>query len=307
MTRLQRFRDWVLSNWPIKLTALVLATVLWAVTAAQETTSQLVPVVLEVQVPEGRTLTSDLPDVQARFAGTLRELIRLYESPPTIRKTIPDTIVGNSFTLELSPGEIEVTESADVIAQELQPRSITVALDDVMERRVQVVPRVRITPDSGYGMFGNITVLPDFVTVQGPEVMVNAVESVSTVPIDTAGVQEPVSIRVSLDTTGFGVVRVSQFSVVVSADIGQVSEHMIMGVSVMIREGGWQSTPSAVIVTVTGPSARLLNLSRDSVRVYAQPSGTADQQTVPLTVEAPAGITARVRPDSAVVQRRTGG
>jgi YbbR domain-containing protein len=308
MTRVQRLRDWIFSNWPIKLTALVLATVLWAVTAAQETTSQLVPVTLEVQAPEGRDFTSELPQVQARFAGTLRELIKLYESPPIVRKSIPDTIVGTTFTVELNPDDIEVTDNANVIAQELQPRAFTVTLDDVIQRSVRVVSRVQIVPESGYGVFGRVTLSPATVTIQGPEELVNQIESVRTVPLDTGGVRSNVSMRVPIDTTGLGVVRLVEEAVIVAAEIGQESERVIIGVSVALPDPSlWESTPSAVIVTVRGPSSRVIQLTRDSVRVSARPTGRLDEQTVPLIVEAPPGITAAVRPDSAVVRRRTRG
>jgi hypothetical protein len=236
MNRIRQFRDWSLSNWPIKLTALVLATVLWAVTAAQETTSQLVPVSLALQAPDGRAFTSELPPVQVRFAGTLRELIKLYETPPTIHKSIPDTMTGTSYVVELSTDDIAVIENATVIAQEVQPRSFTVTLDDAVQRRVRVASRVRVNPDSGFARFGDITVLPASVTVQGPEARVAELQSISTAPLDTNRVRSPVTIRVPLDTTGLAGVRIDPMEVVVSAEVGPVSERVIMGVAVRLPD-----------------------------------------------------------------------
>lgn len=307
MTRIDKFRNWAFSNWPIKLTALVLATVLWAVIAAQETTSQMVPVHLDLQAPEGRAFISELPQVQARFVGTLRELIKLYESPPTIRRVIPDTIAGNTYAVELTTDEIEVLEGANVIAQELQPSTFSVTLDDVMQRDVRVVSRVRIIPDSGFGRFGEIRVTPAMVTLRGPEALVTEIQSVSTMRVDTNAVTEPVALTVPLDTTGLGVVRIQQDAVVVSADIGPESQLVIMGVAVRLPGADWMSTPSAVIVTVRGPSSRVIGLTRDSVRVEATPSGSSPEETVRLTVVPPIGIVAEASPDSVVVQRRTSG
>jgi len=285
---------------------LVLATVLWAVTAAQETTSQLVPVTIDIQAPNGRAFTSELPPVQARFAGTLRELIKLYESPPTIRKSIPDTMTGTSYVVELATDDIEVIESANVIAQELQPRAFTITLDDAVQRRVRVVSRVRVNPDSGFSRFGDVTVTPSSVTIRGPEARVAEIQTMSTISLDTNRVRGPVSMRVPLDTTGLSAIRIDPMEVVVSAEVGAVSQRVIMGVAVTLPDPAWESTPSAVIVTVRGPNARILNLTRDSLRVTAD-TGLADEQTVPLTVRPPAGITAQVSPDSAVVRRRTRG
>jgi len=307
MPEIRKVRDWVVENWPVKLTALVLATVLWAVVAAQETTTQLVPVTLEVQPPEGRGFTSELPQVQARYAGTLRELIKLYESPPTIRKSIPDTITGTSYTVELGPGDLETIENANVVAQEVQPHEITITLDDVVQRSIRVVSRVRIVPDSAHARFGDIIVLPSTVTARGPEALVGEIRSISTITLDTGKVRSPLTLTVPLDTSGLGAVRVEPASVQVSAEIGLVGEQVIMGVAVSLPGPEWESSPSAVIVTVRGPSGRVINLTRDSVRVVARPNETAAESRVPLRVMPLPGITARVRPDSATVRRRAGG
>ena len=96
----------------------------------------------------------------------------------------------------------------------------------------------------------------------------------------------------------------------ISADVGAVSERVLMGVPVVVRgEPGvsWSSDPPAVIVTVRGPTVRLLRLTRDSLDVGALPSGRGGPETVQLHVGTPAGIEARATPDTAVVQRRVRG
>ena len=103
------------------------------------------------------------------------------------------------------------------------------------------------------------------------------------------------------------VVRVEPLEVSVSAEIGPESQLVIMGVAVTLPSAEWVSTPSAVIVTVRGPSARVIGLTRDSVRVLANPAGPADEQTVILTVVPPEGISAQASPDSVVVLRRNRG
>ena len=45
----------IAANWPIKLTALVLATVLWAAVEAEEPTTQLIPVSVTITTPARAT------------------------------------------------------------------------------------------------------------------------------------------------------------------------------------------------------------------------------------------------------------
>lgn len=309
MARSRKLRDLLLANWPIKVTALVLATVLWAVVAAEETTTQLVPVDLDIDPPLGRTFTSELPEIQALYGGSLRDLLRLYETPPIIRKVIPDTLTGSTFTMRLTTDDLGLVENADVRAQEIVPNTITVQLDDFLQKKIPLVANASLATDSGYEVFGEVQVSPDSVTLRGPEALVRAIESLSTVAVNREGLTDAFRQVVAVDTAGLGVVRVLPSEVELTADIGAVSEHILMGVAVNVpgMQGTWESVPSAVIVTVRGPSSRVVQFTRDSVRVVARPSLTESEEVVQLEIVVPPGITAQVTPDTATVRRRRRG
>jgi hypothetical protein len=307
-TRLAAWRGWVFTNWPVKLTALVLATVLWAAVAAEEPTSQLVPVQLEVVPPPGRALRGALPNVQAVYVGSTRELIKLYSSPPAIQRVLPDTLSGTEYTLVLSPEDLVVSRNVNVRAQDVQPRTVTVLLDDVARRLVPVVPRVRIVPDSGYAVVGGIAVEPAAVAALGPESAIRRLDSVRTVSMELTGVTTPVRRTVGLDTAGLGRVRFTPTEVEISAEVAFMAERVLMGVPVLIQgPPGLASDPPAVIVTVRGPSTRLARLTRDSVAVVAEPRTAAERpEVVRLQVSPPVGLTAVATPDSSMVSRRRG-
>ena len=307
MTGLNKLKTWLLTNWPIKLTALVLATVLWAVVAAREQTTESVRVTLTVQTPEGRMLTTDLPEIQAWYSGTFGELAKLLQDPPTINHVMPDTLSGSSYLLTLSTADLITARDADVVPERVYPDTITVELDDVMERRIVVTHRVRITPDSGYGLIGDIVVSPTHVMVRGTEEQLNNISTIRTVSRDTSRVRGPVSFTVALDTSGLGGgIRVGASEVQVSADVGELQRQFLMGVVVSVP-GGWESDPPVVNVTVIGPTERILGFTRDSVTVVAQPNESEPESRVRLTVRAPRGVTATVRPDSVLVRRRSSG
>lgn len=299
-------RDLLFTNWPIKLTALALAAVLWAAVAAEEPTTQLVPVSLVVQPPEGRALTRRLPPVRALYAGSARELIKLYGSPPVITKVIPDTLMSSHYILQLAPEDLRLSERANVQAQDVQPRQIEIVLDDLARRSVAVAPRVRIRPDSGYTLIGGIAVVPSSVLVRGPDVEVSRIGGVTTLPVEITGVTGPVRRSVPLDTSGFVNVQVSPGAVQIIAEIEALSERVLTEVPVTVQGdgGGWTSDPRGVMVTLRGPASRVAYLTRDSVRVLAPASGAARRETVRLRVIAPAGIQALVAPDTVQLQRR---
>lgn len=299
----------LVTNWPIKLTSLALAAVLWAAVAAEEPTTQLVPVNLLVEPPEGRALTRPLPQVKALYAGSARELIKLYGTPPVITAVIPDTLTGSTYALELSPGELKLAQSADVKAQDVQPRRIEVTLDAVSHRTVPVVSRVTIRPDTGFAVVGGLALSPSSLLVRGPDAVVARIEAVTTVPLEITAVRGPVRRSVAIDTESLGVAQVSKREVEVSAEIEAVSERALLNVPVALRgdRTAWMVDPAQVLVTVRGPAARVAQLSKDSVAVVAQPTGAGRRETVRLTVMAPPGIEATATPDTVRVQRRGDG
>jgi hypothetical protein len=124
-----RVYESVVANWPIKLTALGLAAVLWAGVAAEEPSTRRIAVSLEVRAPEGRPLTHSLPSVHAVFAGPARELLKLYGSRPVIRIFIPDSMSGSSYTVPLGTSDIEIANNVEARAESIEPSSITLALE----------------------------------------------------------------------------------------------------------------------------------------------------------------------------------
>jgi YbbR domain-containing protein len=297
------------TNWPIKLTSLALAAVLWAAVAAEEPTTQLVPVDLMVQPPEGRALTRPLPPVKALYAGSARELIKLYASPPVITAAIPDTVSGSTYTLDLSPADLKLAEDAAVKPQDVQPRRIDVTLDTVSRRLVPVVPRVTIRTDTGFAIIGGIALSPSNVYVRGPQAVVARIDSVRTVPLEITAVRDPVRREVAIDTGALGVAQVAPRQVEISADVGAVSDRVLLDVPVQVRpdHATWIVDPATVIVTLRGPTARVVQLSRDSISALVAPAAGGRRETVHVSVVAPPGVEGRATPDTVQVRRRGNG
>ncbi len=295
------------NNWPIKLTALLLATVLWAAVATSEPSEIVVPVAVQVEPPEGRALTRSLPSVQAVYRGSVRELIRLFDSPPTIRKFIPDTLSANEYTVQLSLQDLTLTAALDVSPLDIRPRSIQVVLDDKAARTLPIVPRVTVATDSGYRLFGSIEVRPESVAVVGPRDLVQRLERVYTQPLDLTGVRSQFNRTIRLDTSNMGVARLSRREVEVSARVERIAERVIMGVPVSLRSdrgGNWTSTPPAVLVTINGPGSLVPLITRDSITAVASFRGTRDSALVRVNLVVPPNITATASPPQVMVHRR---
>lgn len=304
---LSRLRDRTVDNWPIKLTALVLAAIVWAAVAAQEPTTQLVPVRLDITPPDSRSIVGDPPEVQALFQGTARELIKLYAERPRIEATLPDTISGSTYQLALSVGDIAGLEGAAVSAQQIEPRTVTIVLDEIARRAVPVVHRVAVEPDSGYALIDRIRVAPESLTIEGPQSQVGLVDTLYTVPLQLTAVTSPQRRRVAIDTTGLGSVRLSGRYVTVSADVEGITDRVFDAVRVVVATtdaGAWTTEPVAVAVTAHGMQGRIAGLARDSIRVSVRPRAAADDSVVGVEITPLEGVELVATPDSVVLRRR---
>ena len=294
-------RQAIVVNWPIKVTALASAAILWAALSAEEPATQLIPLRLEIQTPAERILAQEIPLVQGRFGGPAGELIKLYSDPPVITKVISDSVTGFAVTLELSPQDVILPPGADVSLDDVLPRRLDVTLDEVSRRSVRIVSRVTVDAAPGFVVMA-ARLLPDSVTLLGPEALVNRIGSVYTVALDLPDVRTTVRRTVAIDTTALGVVSLSQSEVEIEARVQQLTMRTIGGVPVIIAGGVWGSEPATVQVTVRGPSARLSALTRDSLLVTA-PAATTEGEMIALSVRPPTGLTATVSPDSVQATR----
>lgn len=297
-------RKAVTANWPIKGTALALATLLWAAVAAQEPTTQLVPVTLNVEVPPGRALTQAPAEVQALVQGRAGEMFKLYTSLPIVTKRIPETRA-SSYTLTLSVQDLNFVEDVSVVVQDIRPREIEVYLDTLAERWVPIELRAVVVPEDGFELVGGVRADPDSVLISGPRSLVRDVVSIPTMPDTIFRTAASIFRLIELDTTNLRVIVPSRHDVNLIAEITQISTRVLSNVPVAI-DGAWEVDEPTVLVTVEGPTRRIEQLTVDSITVTARPSGDANPARVRLSIRAPLGIAAWATPDSATVRRPPG-
>jgi hypothetical protein len=167
-----------------------------------------------------------------------------------------------------------------------------------------------VVAESGYVVEGGVSLTPAIARLVGPDDLLAHIDSVTTVPIQIAGVTGPFMRLVPIDTAVLGIVRVIPKDVEISGSVGAIAERSFAGIPVETGAGALTSfvvVPARVAVAVRGPEALVSRLTRDSLRVVASLRGpVAAGAYAYLTVVAPRGVAARAVPDSVALQRRTG-
>jgi YbbR domain-containing protein len=203
-------------NWPLKLAALALAVILWVFVAAEETTSQLVVVRVDVELPTDVALARPAPVVRALVTGPGRELIKLHANPPVIRAAMPPGAGPPRWRIAVSPSDVQISRSARVSIQDIDPRTLEFEVDRVIRRDVPVAVRGVLEAESGFAIARPLVISPALVRVTGPRSVVMAVDSFVTEPVEIRGVTGSFERTVALDTASRPLLRVTPREVTVS-------------------------------------------------------------------------------------------
>ena len=295
-------------NWPIKGAALFLALMLYVAVQLQQPVTTSFDATLNVLLPPGRALINKPPKVRVQISGKGSQILKLRSLDADITRRVPDTLTAATYLIHLNPADVELVlpKGADVRVMEVRPSEITIALDSVARKEVRIVSLVTVTPDSAQVLHGGLSMTPTLARIVGPEKALDAIDSVTTVPMEITNVSGEFTRTVPIDTTPLGIVRLAPKQVTVSGTMGVIAERSFAGILVESGAGAITSyivTPARVSVSVRGPEERVQTLTRDSLRVVAQITGTAGG-VARIRVIAPRGITARAIPDSVTLRRR---
>lgn len=203
-------------NWPLKVGALALSTILWVYVAAEQPTSKFIDVQVELDMPPELALARPAPQVRAAVTGPWREVMKLYDSPLIVHIAVPANAGLPRWQAVLVPSDIQVPHEARVTIQDVEPRGVELDIDRVVRKDVPVGVRAMVVPETGFTVSQPIVATPATVRISGPRALVTAVDSFMTESVEIRGVTGPFERVVSLDTVGHALLRVSPREVTVS-------------------------------------------------------------------------------------------
>ena len=118
----------------LKVTALVLALMLWIIISARQPTEGLVDVHVVPVLDKSLALVDSPSTVRAQVYGRAVDIMKLYTTPPVLRLVVHGTSA-DTLVRDISPADVRISEAlgGEVHVIDVQPRSVT----------LRVAPRVR--------------------------------------------------------------------------------------------------------------------------------------------------------------------
>lgn len=286
-------------NLGLKLGALAVALLLWFHIATEKSGYERtleVPLVVE-GVRSGYVVAEEVPtSALVRFRGRGKRLLSLPWREVFVLVDASD--IRSMGTRTLGIENVRYQESADLQALEVvRPEHITIEVDRLATVRLPVAPVLNIDVAAGHTQVGAVSVIPDSVTLAGPESRLRRLVQVETDTLRMRRVRRPFDREVRLKLPDIYNIRLEEQIVRVRVDIQQIGERTFTGVPVQLegtaRRGRYLAQPRTAQVTISGGVKVLESLQDDQIRLVIDLAGRTPDGLTPLEphVELPDGVT----------------
>lgn len=258
-------------DWSLKLLALLITMGLWYAVTGQRApaTIRLRGVRLEFLQPNNIEISNDvIEEVSLTLEGSQGKLAELDTRNLVARADITQLKPGDRVA-RLTPQNVTMELPTDVRITAIEPRSVALRLEPVVEREVEVEAHFEGALPPGY-MRRGVQIIPERVRLRGPESHVNAIEKAPTETISLEGQAESLTLpQIAIDVHDRKVVPLDALVTVRVEIIEERIEKQFSNVPVRSATGG-QPHPASVSVRLQGPRSVMEKLRPEDVRIIIE-------------------------------------
>lgn len=278
-----------IENPGLKLLAVLLATLLFAISRQPVSDVRLVGVQLEY-----RGLAQGLEISGGEVNQTVS--VRLRGPRDLVRSVMPNQIAVVADMSNKEPGDRVIQlKTSDVSSPEgievlrVDPGTIRLRIEPTTRRQVRVEPDIVGDVRQGYELY-HVGIDPQVVEIQGPESQVAEVKSVSTESVQLFDRTAPFRVSVDVDHPNHSIRVVTPGPISLSFEIGEIRTTRRVDVPVRLanQAAGRKLSTAAVAIELFGPRSLVESIVPEQIRVEVQaPANPGDDSVVPNVVLPP--------------------
>lgn len=261
-------------NWRLKLSALGLSVLLWALVQTEPSNQETFSFPVRVQIADTGWTTSGPPtpaNVEVRLAGPPREIIRLAREGTSVR--IPISAIGSQDTLITLRREwVQLGQRAGVSIESLSPPNVRVSFERAETRLVPVTARLVGRIRDHLALASDIDVSPQLVRVRGPESRVSSLDSVPLEPFDLSEVDRSGAFSVPVDTLGLLGASVVPQTATLDIRVEELVERVLDDITVEAQADPGEAEvvvdPGSIQVRLSGARSIVTSLDPERLRVW---------------------------------------
>ncbi|HZV11588.1 MAG TPA: CdaR family protein [Candidatus Kapabacteria bacterium] len=285
-----------MKRFPAFLSAFLFAFSLWVAVNLANDFQTVLHVQTDVLFPSGKTSRTPLPktiNITVKAAGwQLMQL--LYAHPPVCNIDLHDMDMRNGAVILNQPTLLEhITLPVEAHVVSVQPDSLSIIMDDMIEKTVPVLPDIIIECKNGFEQVGALQTQPESLRVAGARSIVEGIHSWRTKLVDLHNVTMPVREDAPLSDSLRGLITISQETVTITADVQELADKKFEAIPIYLLNAPADAhitlQPSVTTVWLRGGSEELSHLSGQDIRAtvdyYALAGKNPD--SVDINISAP--------------------
>jgi YbbR domain-containing protein len=282
---MKRFiREYLLENWGLKATALLLGLILWMFVRGEPGPERVVAVPLEVQVPSQMEITNERPTtIEVTMRGAAFSNI-LFSSPlPTCIVDLQKAGEGEHHVI-LTPANIKIPKGSGIEVLQVNPANVTVVLEKTIQKEVPIVLPIEGEPAPGFEIYSKSS-KPSKVIVKGPRSHVEAVKAISTEAVSIADQNQSAHFYVRLDPSDSMIQTNQTNPVEVDIQIGPRRRlHTFKQVPVSTDNDSYTTVPKQISVEVLAAPEMVKTVTPADIIATVETKGL-DPSTLPAKVK----------------------
>ena len=196
---MKRFiRDYLLENWTLKITALLLSLILWMFVRGEPGPERVVAVPLEVQLSRNMEITNQRPtSVEVTMRGAAFSNMLFNQPLPTCVIDLQGAKEGE-HVITLTPENVVTSKGSGIEVLQVNPVRVTLVLERTISREVPITVPVRGEPVQGFEIYGK-SAKPSTVMITGPRSRVDSIREVPTESVQVSGQKQNTRFMVGLN------------------------------------------------------------------------------------------------------------
>lgn len=251
---MKRFlREYLLENWTLKATALMLSLILWLFVRGEPGPERVVAVPLEIELPRQMEIINDRPtSVEVTMRGAVFSNMWFSQPLPTCVINLQNAREGE-HVIRLSPENVRTPKSAGIEILQVSPARVILVLERTVSKEVPVVVPIRGQLPQGFEIYDRYS-KPATVTVSGPSSRVTPVREIPTDAVSIAGQKQSTRFFVGLNVRD-NLIRTSLTTpVLVEIEIGPRRKlHTVARVPVTVTDPSFAAVPRQVSIQLLTP------------------------------------------------------
>ncbi len=193
-------REYILENWTLKVTALLLAMMLWLIVRSEPGLQRVIRgVPLEVQLPRHMEITREDPtSVEVTVRGAALSDLLLNQPVPTTCMVDLSGAKEGEHVITLTPENVKITKGSGIEVTQVQPSRVILTLERTISKEVPIVVPVRGEPVRGFEILERAS-RPATATITGPRSHIEGIRELTTEPVSVSEQKQPLRFFVGLN------------------------------------------------------------------------------------------------------------